>query len=136
MWRSVCLVLVCALLSACPQQTRDGKLLEETLLLHAQEVRWGGFEKSLDFVDPRLLAERPPRSVDIERYRQVVISGYRSRGQPVVVDGEATYVVDIEFYNRHTLATRAVVDRQRWRFDSELKRWWLISPLPDLSPGN
>jgi hypothetical protein len=136
MLRSLVLIALVAMLSACPMQTRDAKLLDETLVLHAQEVRWGGFEKSLDFVDPRLLAERPPRSIDLERYRQVVISGYRSRGPAVVADGVANHVVDIEIYSRHTLATRTLVDRQVWRFDPEQKRWWLISPLPDLRPAN
>jgi hypothetical protein len=134
MWRSL-LALLALLLAGCPQQTRDARLLDETLMLHAQAVRWGGFEQSLEFMDPRLLAERPPRKLDLERYRQVVISGYRPRGQPVMSGTTASYVVDIEFYNRHTLATRSVVDRQIWRFDAEARRWWLVSPLPDLTPG-
>ncbi|HRQ65239.1 MAG TPA: hypothetical protein PKZ76_10320 [Xanthomonadaceae bacterium] len=132
MWRSLSIVVATVLVAGCPQQTREAKMLDETLVLHAQEVRWGGFERSLEFMDPRLLAERPPRTIDLERYRQVVISGFRPRGQPVMVGDQATYVVDIEIYNRHTLATRTIVDRQQWRFDPELKRWWLVSPLPDL----
>jgi hypothetical protein len=134
MWRNLLIAGMALLLIGCPQQTRDAKLLDETLALHAQAVRWDGFAASLDFMDPQILAERPPRKLDLERYRQVVISGYRPRGQPVMVGDRATQVIDVELYNRHTLATRTIVDRQVWRFDAELKRWWLISPLPDLNP--
>jgi hypothetical protein len=134
MWRNALLAGFALLLAGCPQQTREAKLLDETLVMHAQAVRWGGFEQSLEFMDPQVLAERPPRKLDLERYRQVVISGFRPRGQPVMVGNQASYVIDIEIYNRHTLVTRTVVDRQLWRFDAESKRWWLISGIPELNP--
>ena len=48
---------------------------------------------------------------------------------------EIAQVVEIGVVNEHTQTERAVVDRQRWRWDKQAKRWWLMTGLPAIARG-
>lgn len=106
--------------------------MEETLYHYAAAVRWGDVEQIIAFHDPEVLAEHPPEPLALDRWRQLRVTGYRTRGRESQPDGTIVQFAEIEFMNRHTQTTSALLDREQWRYDEEGKRWWLTSGLPDL----
>lgn len=130
----LCSLMVLLLIAGCSQSRRTNDL-EEYMRAYGAEFRWGTIEAAIGYIDPKVLQDRPISSTDIERYKQVRIVGYRESGLMVEDDGTATQMVEIEFINVHTQSTSSVIDRQRWRYDDQAKRWWLVSGLPDLTAG-
>lgn len=129
--RIVVLALLLAL-AACGGVGSQKNAMEEILYHYATAVRWGDVEQILAFHDPEQLAESAPDALELERWRQLRVTGYRSRGREPQPDGTVVQFAEIEFMNRHTQTTSSLLDRENWRYDEEAKRWWLTSGLPDL----
>ena len=130
--RIVLLTLLLALLASCAQTTRNNAL-DDTLRSYGSYVRWGEFELALGFVDPKRLEVAPLSAVDMDRYKQIKVAGYRESAWVSEGDGLASQIVEIEFINVHTQAISSIIDRQMWRYDTEAKRWWLVTGLPDIT---
>ena len=133
--RAALIVFSSVLLAACAMdkvRTKES-ILEETLRTYAATIRWGDMTQALSFIDPKVLAEHPPSPLELERFRQVRITGYSE--QPIVPVGEdeVRQVVQIELANVNTQTVRSVVDRQVWKYDEATKHWWLTSGLPDIA---
>lgn len=126
------LALLAALSGCATAKSKRERVMEQTLVNYASAVRWGGFQQALAFVDPETLKQRPVSDLELKRYEQVRVSYYHE--QPPVVNGnELTQLVEIGIVNEHTQSERAIIDRQRWRWDEAAQRWWLISGLPDIT---
>ncbi len=70
----------------------------------------------------------------LKRFEQVKINGYQVLSQePGTSEFEYIQLVEILVENRHTKQLRSVRDRQRWQYDPDDERWWLVSGIPDLS---
>ena len=125
-------LLVLTGLTACSSGPKaDVKLLDETLHQYASVMRWSdSMEAGVEFVDPEVLAAHPPRTIDLERMRQLQVAGYREQAYSFIDDLRVRQVVQIELVNRHTQEVRSIVDAQEWRYDPEGKRWWLMTGLP------
>ncbi|HEU4663505.1 MAG TPA: hypothetical protein VFS55_05710 [Dokdonella sp.] len=108
-------------------------ILEQTLHSYAATIRWGDVSQALAFIDPKVLAEHPPSPLDLERFKQVRVTGYSE--QPIVPVGEeeVRQVVQIELANVNTQSVRSIVDHQVWKYDEATKHWWLTSGLPDIA---
>jgi hypothetical protein len=132
--RLAILVIACLALVACATGRPDTHKRDRTLYAYASEIRWGDIESALAFIDPKVRAEKTPTALELERYRQVQIAGYNVRGLDQPDDETLHQTVELRLVNRHTQVERSVLDRQRWRWDGEAKRWWLVSGLPDISP--
>lgn len=124
-----------ALLAACAAERMRSKetVLDETLRTYAATIRWGDIAQAQAFIEPKQLAEHPPSSLDLERFRQVRVTGYTEQQTTPVGDGEVRQVVEIGLVNVNTQAARSVVVHQTWRYDEAAKRWWLTSGLPDIT---
>jgi hypothetical protein len=97
-------------------------------------VRWDGFPNAQQFVDPDVVKQHPLSSLDMARYQQVRVSDYDEGNGPVPAgENEVHQVVKISLINRHTQSERTIIDHQTWRYDTEKKRWWLESGLPDIT---
>lgn len=133
--RVVALALFLLLLGACATEKMRSKetVLDETLRTYAATIRWGDIEQAQAFVDPDVLRAHPPSALDLARYRQVKVSSYDEQPATPVGENEVRQVVQIGLVNVNTQSARSVVDRQVWRYDAKLKRWWLVSGLPDIS---
>ena len=131
-WTRLLLITLLAFLSACATQTRKREI-DITLENYAALIRWSDFETALSYVDPETLSKRPISRLDLERYAQVQVSGYRDSAPVSGPDGKVRQVVEIRLYNRNTAVERTIIDRQTWRFDETAKRWWLESGLPDIT---
>jgi len=119
-------------LGACATTRNEGKMLEETLVLHASLMRWGDPLGSIEFVDPKVREKHELTGLERERWRQFRMAGYRAQPPAMLAEGQAQVVAELELVNLHTQTARSLSWRQEWRFDAEAKRWWLVSELPSL----
>lgn len=121
------LVLVAGCANYKPQQQ-----LDQTLDAYGAALRWGDFESALRYVDPKVLEANPPTALQLERYRQVRVSGYEASGAVPVGETEVRQRAVIGLINIHTQVERSIVDNQLWRYDPKLERWFLESGLPHI----
>ncbi|MGN6520584.1 MAG: hypothetical protein ACTHK2_14265 [Dokdonella sp.] len=135
MHRLPSILLAAAVLAGCATDKMRSKetILDQTLHSYGATIRWGDVSQALSFIDPKVLAEHPPSQLDLERFKQVRITGYSE--QPIVPVGEdeVRQVVQIELANVNTQSVRSIVDRQVWKYDEAAKRWWLTTGLPDIA---
>lgn len=125
-----------ALLAPAAAQSRlqRGKL-QQVQDAYAASIRWGDFENAWQAVDPAYRAEHPMTELEFERYKQIQISGYRDLSTRGGSDGTVERAVELRVINKHTMAERTERYVERWRWDPEAKRWWLVVGMPDLWKG-
>jgi hypothetical protein len=132
-------LLAAGLLLVLAPASAQGRLqrgkLQQVQEAYAGAIRWGDFENAWQAVDPAYKAEHPMTELEFERYQQVQISGYRDLSSSGGPDGTVERTVELRVINKHTMAERTMRYRERWRWDPEAKRWWLIVGLPDLWDG-
>jgi hypothetical protein len=128
------LSLLVLLLAACASGKPNVNKLDARLYTYASAIRWEGFAAAAEFIDPALREAHAPSALQLQRYEQVQVSGYRVRAKTQPAPDEVLQVVEIGLVNRHTQVERSVIDRQRWRWDAEAGQWWLVSGLPDIAP--
>jgi hypothetical protein len=130
----IAVALLVLLIAACnsikPTQARARDMV---LYDFSSAVRWGDFDKAYDFVDPKTKKEHPLTDVERSRFKQVEVSGYDVIAQ---TSGEGTIdqQVQLGLVNRNTQVPRTIVYHEHWRWDDVIKKWWLTSGLPDISP--
>ncbi len=99
-------------------------------------VRWNDFEGAVNMIDPDKREQLAPTALQMERYKQVQISGYRDVGTSADMKaGTSVRDIQIGVINRHTQAERSLRYREAWRWDPEARTWWNTSGLPDLWEG-
>ncbi len=127
-------VMLTPLLAACNAvKPSPAHALDMTFYDFSSDIRWGDIEAAYAYVDPKTKAEHPLSDIDRARYKQVEVSGYDVISR---TDGTGTVdqQVQLGLINRNTQIGRNIVYREHWRWDPELKKWWLTSGLPDISP--
>ncbi|MBX3690097.1 hypothetical protein [Dokdonella sp.] len=131
----ILLVLVCLLPAGCANQEIRSKqaILKDTLRAYAATIRWGEIEQAVSFIDPKVLAEHPPSTIDLERFKQVRVSSYDESPLVTVGPEEVRQTVQLDLFNVNTQTARSAVDHQIWKYDKATKHWWLVSGLPDIS---
>ncbi len=129
-------LLAAVLLGGCASAggSKNDKLLEAQNAFSGA-VRWGDFEGAWGLIEPEYREKHPITPLQLARYGQIQVSGYRDIGSSMLDDGSAVRDIEIGVVNRHTLAERSVRYRERWHWDETQKRWWLRSSLPDFWEG-
>lgn len=123
-------------LTACQTTGTQNNKLTEMQYNYSAAIRWGDFEGAVNLMKPELRAKQAPTALQLERYKQIQISGYNDVGSSADKEkGSAVRLVNIGVINRHTLAERNVRYTEAWEWDPEIKTWWLISGLPDFWEG-
>ena len=120
-------------LASCATKQHSRDLLNVALYDYQSAIRWGNFTGALDFLDPEVLSKKPVSPIDLKRYEQIQVTGYTVQGGGSPEEGRHHQVVEVRFINRHTQAEKVILDQQQWRYDAELKRWWLVTGLPDIT---
>jgi hypothetical protein len=128
-------LLMLVLAPAAAQSRLQRGKLQQMQDTYAASIRWGDFENAWQAVDPAYKLEHPMTELEFERYQQVQISGYRDVSTNAGPDGTVERAVELRVINKHTMAERTLRYRERWRWDPEMKRWWLVVGLPDLWNG-
>lgn len=107
-------------------------LRDNTLFAYAGAIRWGHIDDAWSMVDPEYARQHPMSALERERYEQVQVTGYRVKGSEMLSENEMMQLVEIQLINRHTQSERTIHDRQRWRWDPNARRWWLMTGLPQI----
>jgi len=133
--RFFAVIVIAALCSGCGTIAAQSEQqeLQVTLYAYGNAIRWNGFEDGLKYIDPQTLKDHPVTELDMQRYRQVRVTGYSE--QPAVASGphEVTQTVQISVVNNNTQTERSFVDHQVWRYDEKSKHWHNVSGLPDIT---
>ena len=133
---SALLALLLALPAAAQALSRGQRnQLQQMQDNYAAAIRWGEFEQAWQLVDPDYRQAHPLSDLELQRYAQVQVSGYRDVGSSSDADGHVVRTIDLRGINRLTMAERSLRYQERWRWDAEAKRWWVADGLPDLWNG-
>lgn len=135
--RIIRLLALLALLAstACAGTGGKSKALDATLYAYAGAVRWSEFERAWAMVDPETRSAHPIDDVEWSRLELLQVTSYRVQSSGSNPDGDIEQVVQIGVINRHTQSERVVLANERWHWDENGKRWWLIAGFPDFSSG-
>jgi hypothetical protein len=127
------LLLAFLALAGCASPRMDrGSALDAAQYAYSAAIRWGDFEGAWNMLDPAYRATHPLSDLDLERYKQLQVSGYHELGAQV--DGDtAVREIQIGVINRNTQRERDARYTERWRYDPVGKAWWVVGGLPDLS---
>ncbi len=134
MKKSVIIILLCLLVVSCGGRMSKKQSLDHTLYQYAKVMRWSDFNTALSFFSPDIEDEKKPKRLDIDRINQFSVSSYvPSPIMPGDSDNSILQNVQIKLYNKHTKREKVVIDQQVWEYDDEIKKWWLLSGLPNLT---
>ncbi len=121
--------------SACASTDSSKESLRKTLYDYQAAIRWNELDAAIGFVDPDTLAEKPITDLERERFKQVQFVSYELKSTAPLGENEIERLVELRFVNRHNQAERTLQVRERWRLNTDNKRWMLVSGLPDLTPN-
>lgn len=129
-------VSACASDGASARNRTMNKQRDRTLYEYSSTIHWSEFDKAVVFLDPQWLADHPLSKLDMDRYKQVQVTGYDVRTMEIEPDGSVNQVVEIRLINVNTQVERMITDHQHWRWDATTKHWWLTTGLPDITADN
>ncbi len=123
-------VLVLLIFGCAQVQKRDQMLLfDDTSRSYDLAIRWGEFEEAFAF---KKLSDKDDKLPDFAEYRQVRVTSYKVK--KTIVDeksfSKVLRFVDIQYYRMSNVTVKNFIDRQKWEYDEELDRWYLMSDLP------
>jgi len=125
--------LIITLLSSCGGKMTKKRMLDETLYSYAKIFRWADFQTAMSYFSPEVDEKLKPTKLEIDRIKQFAVSSYVP--SPILPgEDENTIIqnVKIKIYNLHTKREREIIDSQVWKYNTENKRWWLVSGLPKI----
>lgn len=125
------ILLVAGLLAGCAGAVRD-ESLRVRLYNYSAAIRWNDIPTAIGYLDPIVLAEKPPSAATLERWAQVQVTRYFEGPQSTDAQGNFRQSVQVEIVDSATQSVRTIIDRQVWRYDEQAQTWWLTSGLPDL----
>ena len=123
-------VLVLLIFGCAQIQKRDQMLLfDDTSRSYDLAIRWGEFEEAFAF---KKLSDKDDKLPDFAEYRQVRVTSYKVK--KTIVDeksfSKVLRFVDIQYYRMSNVTVKNLIDQQKWEYNEELDRWYLMSDLP------
>lgn len=119
------------LLAACasgPGTKADA--LDRALYDYSAAIRWNNFEVAAESIDPESLARNPLTPFELERLKQVQVTGYTVVASRPTPDGGVVRDIEIRLVNVHTQTERIARVRETWRWDEPTQRWVQTDGLP------
>lgn len=129
-FRLVLLLALLAGLVACSAPTSRSDVLRATLYNYSADVRWGGLNSALDYLDPELMEAQPVSQIEQSRNAQYRVTGYQVVGEGENAEGMVQRDVQIGVINLHDQRERIINHRELWRWDAGKRRWLLASRPP------
>jgi len=74
-WLALCLCMLA--LAGCASSGHDTNQLDRNQYAYSAAIRWGDFEGAWMLVDPKYRDEHPMSDLELERYKQIQVAGYR-----------------------------------------------------------
>jgi hypothetical protein len=127
-----CIVLVLVLLIAgCAkiEVQKQMSLFDETIRAYDRAIRWGEYEEAFAY---KKLSDQDNKLPDFSEYRQIKVTAYKVK--KTILDEESfskvMRFVDIQYYRMSNVTVKTLIDRQKWEYNEEVDRWYLMSDLP------
>lgn len=134
-WLTCLACLALLSMAACGSVRSKGSALDQAQYDYSAAIRWGDFEGAWQMVDSSYRDAHPLTDLELERYKQVQVSGYNDLAARASEDGTAMREIRIGIINRNTMAERTVRYTEAWRYDDAAKRWVVTGGLPDFWQG-
>lgn len=92
-------------------------------------LRWGEYEAAYGFKKLPGANEKLP---DFEDLKDVKVTFYRVK-QTIISEDEmiVLQIVDLQYYRMRNVTVKTITDTQKWEYDQEKERWYLVSELPN-----
>ena len=102
---------------------------DKTSRAYLRALRWGEFEAAYAFKRRPAIDAKIP---DFEDLTDVRVTSYRVK-QTIISENEmkVMQIVDFQYYRMRNVTVRTITDRQKWEYDEEKERWYLLSELPN-----
>lgn len=102
---------------------------DETSRSYLLALRWGEFEAAYGFKRLLGINDEVP---DFQDLSDVKVTSYRVK-QTIISEDEmiVMQIVDFQYYRMRNVTVKTITDRQKWEYDKEKERWYLLSDLPN-----
>ena len=120
------LILGCASLE---EEKENWMKFDETSTAYIRSLRWGEYEAAYGFKRLPGINDKLP---DFQDLSDVRVTSYRVK-QTVISEDEmiVMQIVDFQYYRMRNVTVRTITDRQKWEYDKDKERWYLLSDMPN-----
>jgi len=129
--RALILLLVTSLLlSACAavDDSKKSITLDKALWQYETAIRWVDFSTANSMRRPEGNAAYSP---DPALLKHIKVTSYEVLNSTTTADhAEVRMAVEIVYYNDERMTLTTLTDNQIWKYDPEIKDWYIITPLP------
>jgi len=130
--RRLALIGLVVLLSSCAEMSTRNTQLDLTLIQYEKALRWSGIEQINQYrKEPVQFSPR-----QLAMFKKVKVTGYdviqTSYRDDKLKQLQVIQVVEIRYVNEDTQIERKFSEQQIWEWDKDAKRWWLVSPFPEI----
>jgi uncharacterized protein YceK len=127
-------ILAIALLGGCETIKKQNISweMEECSKSYNKMIRWHEMDTAGTVFPPEELQEEFTRKV--QAAKKVTVTDFRVKNYQCSPEkGEATVIVDIDYYREPSVTVKTVEDKQEWRYvqENETMRWRLMTLPPD-----
>jgi len=129
--RTFTLVLLSSLLlSACAavDDSKKSITLDKALWQYETAIRWVDFSTANSLRRPEGDANYSP---DPALLKQIKVTSYNVMNTTTSADhAEVNMTVEIIYYHDERMTLTTLTDNQTWKYDPEIKAWYITTPLP------
>jgi hypothetical protein len=118
------------LLSACAavDDSKKSITLDKALWQYETAIRWVDFSSANSLRRPDGNATYSP---DPALLKHIKVTSYNVQNTTTSADhAEVNMTVEIIYYHDERMTLMTITDRQTWKYDPEIKAWYITTPLP------
>ena len=105
------------------------RLLDDTLKVYGDTIRWGRYEDAA-----QLVVNKP--TFNAKTIANIKVTSYKERQIEIDEEGkEAKRIVEIRYYNKEIGQEHTLLDKQEWKYFEDPEAWMLISDMPTFTTG-
>jgi len=134
MYRIICFALLAMSLTlslagcAAVDESKMSITYDKAMRHYERAIRWSDFKIANSFRRPAAGTVQPRE----DTLKDIKVTGYeQTNSVPSNNNTEVRLTVDIVYYRLDGMKLQTVTDVQDWKYDAELKTWYITSPLPD-----
>ena len=130
MHRIICSILLALSMSGCAAVDDSKKTItyDKALWKYETAIRWVDFGTANNL---RRLEDTSAYTPDPETLRHIKVTSYTVTNRTDSEDhAEVRLTVEIVYYNESSMKLATIIDNQIWKYDPEIKGWYITTPLP------
>ena len=128
-WQTMLMAIVIGIatgiVSGCAGVPSEIESLDKTLKAYERTLRWSNMDQANAFLKKKVSFSPQER----RRLKGIQVTGYRIITSEASTK-KASQVVEIRYFNELYAVERTITDQQKWEYDEEEERWYLVSRLP------